>query len=76
MGISDRSMRRITKMEHGMKHYKLRKAQLVQTRTDLRMPKTFEKVRAGRDSFTLMRCSLRFNKFITPKTMVSGLWTL
>ncbi|GFV57727.1 uncharacterized protein TNCV_4463251 [Trichonephila clavipes] len=33
-------------------------------------------VSVGRDSFSLMRSSLRFNKFTTPKMIESCMWTL
>ncbi|GFW35576.1 hypothetical protein TNCV_2462181 [Trichonephila clavipes] len=41
----------------------------------LKIPKTFE-TSLKSDSFSLRRSSLRLNKFITPKTIESGVWTL
>ncbi|GFT19962.1 hypothetical protein TNCV_4993821 [Trichonephila clavipes] len=71
MGISHISVRRIAKKELGLRSYKLQKVQLLTEKNKL--------VRLRRCRKLLKRAarrSLRFTKFITPKTIESGVGTL
>ncbi|GFS73923.1 DDE_3 domain-containing protein [Trichonephila clavipes] len=79
MGISDISVKRIAKTELGLKPYKLRKVQLLTDKNKLvRLRRCRKLLRrdASQRWERFLFTSLQFNKFITPKAIESGVWTL